>query len=132
MGGFQRLMDKWTSRLTPIDPLDRFLSNIVVEDRGYITPCAVWTGRSNGGGYGVFSTGYLKPHTSALAHVWFYEQCVGPVPPETPHLDHLCRTKLCVELTHLEPVTQAENNARTAGVPSLRNKELRDRERIKG
>jgi hypothetical protein len=43
-----------------------------------------------------------------LAHRVSYELVKGPI-PEGLHLDHLCRTPLCVNPDHLEPVTHREN-----------------------
>lgn len=67
--------------------------------------CWLWRGGQDGKGYGrvfVFGRGAMG------AHVATYELLVGPV-PEGLHLDHLCRTPLCVNPAHLEPVTNAEN-----------------------
>jgi hypothetical protein len=45
------------------------------------------------------------------AHIWAYEDAVGPVPPGL-ELDHLCQNKLCVRPDHLDPVTHTENRRR--------------------
>lgn len=44
----------------------------------------------------------------AGAHRVAYEEIMGPV-PEGLELDHLCRTRSCVNPSHLEPVTHREN-----------------------
>jgi hypothetical protein len=53
----------------------------------------------------------------ALAHRVVYEEAVGPI-PEGLTIDHLCKTKDCVNPEHLEPVEWRENAYR-AGIPSV-------------
>jgi hypothetical protein len=76
--------------------------------------CWEWTGVVSGNGYGRFDV-YAGPKPrdwrTLYAHRFAYELLVGPIPPGL-HIDHLCRNRLCVNPTHLEPVTQAENNRR--------------------
>jgi hypothetical protein len=70
--------------------------------------CWLWQGGQDGHGYGqtfVYGRGLVGAHAAA------YELLVGPV-PEGLELDHLCRTPLCVNPAHLEPVTHAENMRR--------------------
>jgi hypothetical protein len=71
--------------------------------------CWVWTAANNGSGYGRFwLDGKMQyPHRVA------YEMCVGPI-PDGLVIDHLCRNRSCVRPDHLEPVTNAENQARGA------------------
>lgn len=63
-------------------------------------PCWLWTAADNGHGYGQFWPG--------VAHVfsWILEN--GAV-PDGLELDHLCRVRLCVRPSHLEPVTRQVN-----------------------
>ena len=68
--------------------------------------CWLWTGGQISTGYGIFNA--HPPASPVLAHRFAYEDVVGPI-PEGLHLDHLCRVPLCVNPTHLEPVTNAEN-----------------------
>ena len=77
----------------------------VVEDRGYTTPCHVWTGS--------LSVGYGREKGSRLAYRSAWERVNGPV-PDGLHLDHLCRVRACVNPDHLEPVTHAENMRRSS------------------
>lgn len=66
--------------------------------------CWLWTGRKNRGGYGRLTIN----GTTTGAHRWSYEYHVGPI-PEGLVIDHLCRTRACVNPAHLEPVTNTEN-----------------------
>lgn len=62
--------------------------------------CWIYTGSINNRGYGtVLGRG---------AHRYFYTALVGAI-PQGMQLDHLCRTRACVNPDHLEPVTQSEN-----------------------
>lgn len=69
------------------------------------TQCWLWIGsRNRRGGYGRFR---LREKLW-VAHRVAYEAFCGPI-PEGLTLDHLCRCTRCVNPTHLEPVTVAEN-----------------------
>lgn len=74
-----------------------------VEDRGYDTPCWVWSAARNAKGYGIVFGG--------LAHRRVYEERVGPIPLGLEP-DHLCRVRACVNPSHLELVTHKENMRR--------------------
>ena len=87
----------------PVTALDRFWQNVVKRSSG----CWTWTGRADSFGYGRIS---IEGRYTG-AHRFAYETFVGPV-PEGLELDHLCRTRLCVNPAHLEPVTHAENMER--------------------
>lgn len=74
--------------------------------------CWLWTATNDGHGYGAFNTASRR--SPVKAHRFAYEDLVGPI-PEGMQLDHLCRTPLCVNPAHLEPVTHAENMRRGNG-----------------
>lgn len=76
--------------------------------------CLIWQGAPNNMGYGKVGVHNdpTAPGSEEAVHRWFYKRFVGPIPAETPVLDHLCRTPLCVNVEHLEPVTQLENDRR--------------------
>lgn len=81
--------------------------------------CWLWTGagtRPTDAGYGFFSTGTRLE----LAHRLAWADRFGPVPPGL-ELDHLCRTRACVNPDHLEPVTHRENTLRSPVAPAAIN-----------
>lgn len=63
------------------------------------------------------SNGYVQVSimggSPAYGHRVVYEHFIGPI-PEGMHLDHLCRVRACVNPSHLEAVSIAENNRRAA------------------
>lgn len=56
-----------------------------------------------------------------LAHRYSYELLVGSI-PEGKQIDHLCRSKSCVNPAHMEPVTQRENLLRADGWPGVNHR----------
>lgn len=75
-------------------------------DRDPVTGCWNWTAAVDPGtGYGKF---HVAPGETANAHRVAYELLAGPV-PDGLDLDHLCRTRACVNPAHLEPVTRRVN-----------------------
>ena len=75
--------------------------------------CLIWQGSPNNTGYGKVGVRNdpTTPGSEEAVHRWFYKRFVGPLAADTV-LDHLCRTPLCVNTEHLEPVTLAENTRR--------------------
>jgi hypothetical protein len=68
------------------------------------TGCWLWTGPTNGKGYGVFYVGTKNRH----AHRCSYEVFKGSI-PEGLHVLHACDTPLCVNPAHLRAGTHREN-----------------------
>jgi len=92
-----------------IPPEERFES--YVDRNGSISalvpglgPCWLWRGQVNKSGYGVLSVGGRH----RLAHRWAYEHRFGSIAKGLT-LDHLCRTSICVNPEHCEPVTAGVN-----------------------
>lgn len=78
------------------------------------TECWWWIGARNDQGYGRLGVG---PRGAGMvyAHRFAYELFVGPI-PDGLEPDHLCRNPPCVNPSHLEPVTHAENIRRGLAV----------------
>lgn len=75
----------------------------------HLGSCWLWTGAQDTHGYGHFRG---PGGVTVKAYRMAYELVIGPV-PDSLHLDHLCRVRLCVRPFHLEPVEQGENNLRS-------------------
>lgn len=96
--------------MTP-EQLARFWAKVkpVKDDSG----CLLWTGATGGEGYG-----WLRVDGRAhAAHRLAYEHFVEEI-PDGLTLDHLCRNRLCVNWSHVEPVTRGENVLRGTGFAS--------------
>ncbi|UIR16696.1 HNH endonuclease [Streptomyces spinosirectus] len=90
--------------MTAVQLPQRFLAKTKPEDRGYTSPCLIWSGYLMPNGYGQFRWA----GRTQLAHRVAYEIQIGPI-PDGFSLDHLCRNRACVNVEHLEGVTQREN-----------------------
>lgn len=77
--------------------------------------CWIWIGACSPNGYPQF---WISPRL-AQAHRVAYEALVGPIATGA-QIDHLCRTRCCVNPAHLESVTQRENILRGTA-PAARN-----------
>ena len=85
----------------------RLLSRVHQEDRGYLTPCLIWDGETDGDGYGriKYRGKYVQAHWVLIGK-----------PPKGMNVDHLCSQRDCVRKSHLEFVTQQENTNRRKSV----------------
>jgi hypothetical protein len=88
---------------------DRLMSKVAKPDRE--DGCWLYQGAKTAGGYAQILVGG-KWGKQVYVHRLSYELFVGPI-PEGLDLDHLCRTRNCINPSHLEPVTHAENMARS-------------------
>lgn len=76
--------------------------------------CWIWTSCLDKDGYALGARNKnCKPRT-VRAHRAIYKLLVGPI-AEGLTLDHLCKTKCCVNPDHLEPVTSKVNILRGNG-----------------
>ena len=75
------------------------------------TDCWLWIASKSRDGYGMFEM--------RGAHRVAYEMLVGPI-PDGLQVDHLCRTRDCVNPSHMELVTSRENTRRGHG-PTARH-----------
>lgn len=95
------------------EPRDRWLTRFwsrVDKAEG----CWLWRGARLLNGYG--QTLLNKRHQ--YVHRVSYALAKGPI-PHGLHLDHLCRTKLCVNPAHLEAVTPRVNIIRGVGFSAV-------------
>jgi hypothetical protein len=85
------------------------MSAYLVVDRGYATPCWEWQGeKPNSEGYVRISMGSDRRE---FVHRLMYRLFVGPI-PWSKQVDHLCRNRACMNPSHLELVSNAENTQR--------------------
>jgi hypothetical protein len=84
--------------------MDRFNEKWIPE---LFSGCWLWTGAQNGNGYGVIGKGG-RDRGNEYAHRVSYLHFKGPI-PDGLQIDHLCRTRSCVNPDHLELVTCTEN-----------------------
>jgi len=89
-------------------PRKDFLSRYLENEAG----CWVYQGPLDPKGYGVAGM-------FGRAHRYFYKHLVGPIPGDLT-IDHLCKNTSCVNPSHMEPVTRAENTRRAREAASAR------------
>lgn len=81
----------------------RFMAKVDKQENG----CWLWTSSRQSNGYSRFAV----DRRWVPGHRWAYERWVGPIPAGM-HLDHFrCDTPLCVNPTHVRPVTPARELA---------------------
>lgn len=91
----------------------RFWAKIKLDDR---SGCWLWTATIHRNGYGqVWHRDGMKQ-----AHRVVYAELVAPI-PKSRQLDHRCRTRSCVNPSHLAPVTNKENSENRSSVNRFGN-----------
>ncbi len=75
--------------------------------------CWIWMGGLSTSGYGRLFMKEGDRYIKRQAHRIVYQEFRGEKVPDDLELDHLCRVHCCVNPDHLEPVTHAENMARS-------------------
>jgi hypothetical protein len=83
---------------------ERFWSKCIPEPN---SGCWLWIGATTDHGY----ASVRWRNRMRIAHRISYAIIVGPIDPDLV-IDHLCRTRCCVNPAHMEPVTMAVNTAR--------------------
>lgn len=109
------------------DDRERFLSHV---DQREGDECWLWQGSHNAPRYGTPYGTFRYQNRTRPAHVVSYLLANGRgAIPDGVVLDHLCRTTLCVNPAHLEPVAHSENVRRgrrtkvpAAQVPGLKKR----------
>ena len=81
-----------------------------IPDLGF---CEEWDGKVDADGYAYLWADGSK-HRAAR---YFYYQAYPNTSPELT-VDHLCRNRTCINLSHLEAITRAENTRRAQSTAS--------------
>lgn len=84
-------------------------ARVFVEDTGHETPCLTWTRSKTTAGYGNLKLNGKNVYAHRLA----YEAQYGAIPRRMDNdravIDHLCRNRACVNVDHMEVVTNRIN-----------------------
>lgn len=76
------------------------------------TDCLLWDGALTQDGYGaVYPKARGKWKSRRRVHRVVWVEANGPI-PEGMTIDHLCRSRNCINIDHLEVVTKKENTLR--------------------
>lgn len=98
-------------------PAERFIARVCAAPD--LWSCWIWSGSTASGGYGRI---FIRNGLVVRAHRFAYELWRGPIPTGLV-IDHLCRTRNCVNPLHMETVTHVENTMRGFS-PMAENKRL--------
>jgi transposase-like protein len=99
-------------------PEKRFAANTtqgeVPSYRPDLDPCVLFTGATNGNGYGQFRYN----DRNGYAHRYAWERLHGPITDDLT-IDHLCRVRNCVNVSHMELVDGVTNYLRGVAAKTL-------------
>lgn len=99
----------WPRPTAKVDPVTRFwMKTRRVRD------CLIWCGSKRHNGYG--QVNWKGRITSAHRVAWLLAGRDLPTDRYEGQFDHLCRNRACVNVDHLEIVSQPENNRRSQSV----------------
>lgn len=114
--------------LTPMPPRRPIALRLMDRSERDANGCLIWTGARVPDGRGNYYGRIREDAPSRRVtptHRASYEANVGLI-PDGLVIDHKCRVTLCMEPTHLEPVTQAVNVERS--LPAQKSRCLRGHE----
>ncbi|AVH60028.1 MULTISPECIES: HNH endonuclease signature motif containing protein [Streptomyces] len=99
------------------------MGNLTTPERGRFlsrtrrdSDCLIWTGRLDKDGYGFF---YLRRKTRRAHRVAWYDMH-GEI-PDGMVINHVCRSRACVNAQHLQVVTVRENTLKDSATVSAIN-----------
>lgn len=94
--------------------IEDFMTSVVVSDVPFSgSPCWLWTGRIDDDGYGWLPGRWgARDLAGPLAHRFSLTALGGKRLIDGLVVDHLCRTRNCVNPAHLEQVDTRENTVR--------------------
>lgn len=95
---------------------ERAIKFISSRSRPTESGCIQWIGATFGKGYGRIQVFHGGP--SLTAHRAVYDLACGRVGSDHD-VDHLCRNRLCVRVSHLEPVSVKTNVLRGNGLTAI-------------
>jgi len=87
----------------------RLYAKVVVDEA---TGCHLWQGLTLPDGYGLIAVLVDGKRSTKSVHRFAYELVHGPIVERAMQVDHLCHTRNCVNVAHLELVTRSQNQSR--------------------